>query len=102
MTPRRRGSPQTPLLGEASEFTVRPFVICKRCLTPSRPYAGSLVTGLIILFLRPPLHRFNFHGITTVLMSLTTCCSDREGVRPLLSSESPVSPPATPGEEALP
>ena len=73
LTPLQRGSPKSPLLGEASESTVCPFVLRQRYLTACRPYPGSLPMGLIALMRRLPLNGFNFHGIDAFLMPLTIC-----------------------------
>ena len=75
LMPLQRGSPRNLWLGEASESTVRPPILRKRCLTPSRPYPSSLPIGLITLLRHLPLNGLNFYGITAFFMSLATCCS---------------------------
>ena len=101
--PLRRGSPQNPRLGEASEPPVRPCVVCGRCITSSRPYPASLPPGRIYILQRLSLGGFNVHGVTAFWVSPTTCCSLPEGVQqPALEPKDSMLSPAAPGEEALP
>ena len=80
MMPLRRGSPQNPLLGEASEPSVRPSVVCGCCITSSL-YPGSIPPGRIYILQRLSLGGFNVHGVTAFWVSPTTCCSLPEGVQ---------------------
>ena len=71
LMPLQRGSPRKLWLGEASESTVRPSILCERCLTPSRPYPTSHPTTLIFFSRHLPLNGCSFHGIAAFLMSLS-------------------------------